>query len=244
MRVNYENTFAVFDQNWNEVKRVYNRRSYQLSQEPDRNNKGLLLVDKQNINLPPGQYHYSVSVRDLGSNHLGIYKGDLDVSHYQVNDFNVSQVVIASNVSPLGEQKPGKFTRGQFNVMPLPSRTFRRDQPVFVYYEVYFLTKDSENKKRYKVDFTIEADRLDRNLASKIFASFGKLVSKSEDKGKITLTFDKEGDAETIAQAEYISIDIKDSPAGHYNLKIDVTDMVSGRTLTRNNEFSIVQPGK
>ncbi|MBN2289277.1 MAG: GWxTD domain-containing protein [Candidatus Glassbacteria bacterium] len=242
VRVNYENTFAVFDQDWNEVKRVYNQRSYQLKQEPDQNNKGLLMVDKQTLNLPPGNYHYSVSVHDLGSDHLGIYKGDMEVTQYEPGVFNVSQILLASNITQLQEnQRPGKFSRGNLNVMPLPSRTFRQDQSVFVYYEIYFLESDSENKKRYNVDFTIEAERLDRNLLSKIAGSFGRMVNRSQEKGKITLTFEKEGDPEKLAQVEWISIDISDSPAGDYKLNIVVTDMASGRKVTRNNVFSIVK---
>ncbi len=244
VRVNYESTFAVFDQEWNEVKRVYNQRSYQLKQEPDRNNKGLLLVDKQTLNLPPGQYHYSVSVRDLGSNHLGIYKGELEVTHYKPDDFSVSQIVLASSVNPHEGTRPGKFTRGRLDVMPLPSRTFLGNQPAFVYYEIYNLAKGADGKKHYKVDFTIEADKLDRNIASKIVASFGGLVGKKEDKGKITLTFDKEGDAESIVEAEYVSIDISDSPPGRYTLNILVTDAVSGKVITRTNEFSVVKAPK
>jgi hypothetical protein len=242
VRVNYESTFAIFDQEWNEVDRVYNRRSYQLGQEPDKNNKGLLLVDKQTMNLPPGDYHYSVSVKDLGSNHLGIYKGDITVTHYKVDEFNVSQIIVSSNITPFDGGKPRKFTRGRYNVMPLPSRAFTPDQAVFVYYEIYNLSKSEEGKKKYNVDFTIEAEKLDRNLANKIFGSFGRLLSRSEEKGKITLTFDKEVDPERIdqiAQAEYVSIDISESPAGEYNITVVVTDISTGNKITRTNMFDI-----
>jgi GWxTD domain-containing protein len=241
VRVNYESTFAVFDQSWNEVDRVYNRRSYQLSQEPDLDNKGLLLVDKQTLNLPPGEYHYSVSVKDLGSENMGIYKGDLDVTHYQPNSFNVSQIVLASNIAPFDGEKRGKFTRGTYNVMPLPSRTFRREQAVFVYYEIYFLNKDDENKKNYHIDFTIEAENLDQNLVAKIFSPFGKLFNSDKDKGKITMTFQKEADPERIVQQEYVSIDISDSPAGEYNLNVIVTDVTTGEQITRKSQFYIVK---
>ena len=243
--VNYESTFAVFDQEWNEVKRVYNKRNYQLQEEPNKNDKGMMMVDRQVMNLPPGEYHYSVNVRDLGNDHLGIYKGDFDVTHYTPGEFNVSQIVLASSINEMQEgQRPGKFTRGNLNVMPLPSRTFRQDQPVFVYYEIYYLTEDSDGKMRYNVDFTIEADKLDRNIASKVFASFGKLVGQSQDKGKITLTFDKEGAPNMAAQVEWISIDISDSPPGDYKLNVVVTDAVSGNKITRDNMFYITKSGK
>lgn len=241
VRVNYESTFAVFDQNWNEVDRVYNRRSYQLSQEPDMKTKGLLLVDKQTLNLPPGEYHYSVSVKDLGNDNMGIYKGDIDVTHYQPDQFSISQIVLASNITPFDGEKRGKFTRGAYNVMPLPSRTFRREQAVFVYYEIYFLTESDEGKKDYHVDFTIEAESLDRNLAAKIFSPFGNLFKSDEEKGKITMTFQKEADPERIVQQEYISIDISDSPAGEYNLSIVVIDVATGHQITRTSKFFIVK---
>lgn len=242
VRVNYESTFAVFDQNWNEVDRVYNRRSYQLSQEPDTDNKGLLLVDKQTLNLPPGEYHYSVSVKDLGSESMGIYKGDIDVTHYQPDQFSVSQIVLASNITPFDGEKRGKFTRGAYNVMPLPSRTFRQQQAVFVYYEIYFLNKNAEGKKEYHIDFSIEADKLDQNLAAKIFSPFGNLFKSDEEKGKITMTFQKEADdPERMVQQEYISIDISDSPAGEYNLHVVVTDMATGQQINRDSKFFIVE---
>jgi len=46
-----------------------------------------------------------------------------------------------------------------------------------------------------------------------------------------------------LAQVEWISIDISDSPPGDYKLNIVVTDAATGRKITRDTVFSIVKPG-
>jgi GWxTD domain-containing protein len=239
VNLQFESTFAVFDRNWEQVKRTYNRRNLNLKQAPNQEDKAAMLLDRQMLNLPGGTYHYAVRVKDLASNRVGTYRGDFEVTAYQPQKFNVSQVLLASSVEP---NKPGgKFAIGDLNVMPMPSQTFRRDQPVFIYYEIYSLGRNAEGRKRFNVDFAIEADKLDRNLASKIVSSLGSLVRKKEDKGKITLTFDKETNSPgAVVQPEYISIDIKDSPPGLYNLNITVTDIASGEKITRNAMLSIV----
>ena len=111
--------------------------------------------------------------------------------------------------------KPGKFTRGQLDILCLPSRTYSKDQKVFIYYEIYFLKKDAEGKKKYRIDFDIEAEKLDRNLTTKVFSAFGSLVGKTVEKKKITLTFDKEqDDPSRLVQPDNFSIDISSSPPG------------------------------
>ncbi|HUU28979.1 MAG TPA: ankyrin repeat domain-containing protein [archaeon] len=241
VRVNYEVTFAIFDQKWNEVKRVYNRRSYQLSQEPDKSIKHLLMMDMQKINLPPGEYHYSVSVRDRGSNRQGVYDGEISVSHYKTYDFNMSQIVLASNITPFEGRRSVKFTRGEYNVMPLPSRTFRHDQGVFIYYEIYFPSTDEEGKKPYNVAVTIESKKLNRKTAPKGSISSGRLAGTKEEKGKITLFFENEGRQDLVTQSEYIILDIRKSPHGKYRINLVVTDAVSGETVNRSIDYYIVK---
>ena len=244
-RIDYECTFAVFDQEWNEVNRAFDKRSYRLRPDPEKVGKGSLLIDNQIMNIPDGEYHYAVSVKDLNSNHLGVYKGDLEVTLYEHGKFNMSQIVLASGITRLeSSSKPDKFARGGLKVMALPSVTFRQDQAVYIYCEIYYLSKDSDGRKRYNIDFSIQADKLDRNLVSKIFTSFGKLVRKKEEKERITLSYDKEQeDPEQFVQPEYITIDISDSPPGRYSLEISVTDSASGKKVVRNASFMVVKAG-
>ena len=241
--VDYECAITLFDQEWNQVARPFDERNYLLKLDPDKAGKGSLVIDRQVVSLPPGQYYYTVSVEDLNSGHIGVYRDTVEVTPYEHGSFNVSQVVLAANISQVEKgQKPGKFTRGRLKVMALPSRTFRRDQKVFIYCEIYYLSEDNQGRKRYNIDFSIKADKLDNGLASKIFSPFGKLLGKKEDKTSVTLTFDKEQEnPDRAVQQEYISIDIIESPPGKYDLNITVTDNATGEKVTRDANFSIVK---
>jgi GWxTD domain-containing protein len=242
-RVDYECTFSLFDREWNQVESAFDRRSYRLNPDPRDVGKGSLAVDRQIMNLRPGNYHYEVNVKDLGSNNMGVYRGNIEVSRYEWNKFSVSQPVLASKIEKVEKgRKPGKFTRGQLDILCLPSRTYSKDQKVFIYYEIYFLKKDADGKKKYRIDFDIEAEKLDRNLTTKVFSAFGSLVGKTVEKKKITLTFDKEqDDPGRLVQPDYFSIDISSSPPGKYNLKITVTDSASGEKATRQTSFTVVK---
>ena len=241
--VDYECAITLFDQEWNQVARAFDERNYLLRPDPDKAGKGSLVIDRQVVSLPPGQYYYTVSVEDLNSGHIGVYRDTVEVTPYEHGRFNVSQIVLTTNITQVEKgQKPGKFARGRLNVMALPSRTFRRDQKVFIYCEIYYLSEDNQGRKRYNIDFSIKADKLDKGLASKIFTPFGKLLGKKEDISSITLTFDKEQEnPDRAVQQEYISIDIIESPPGKYDLNITVTDNATGEKVTRDANFSIVK---
>jgi GWxTD domain-containing protein len=243
--VSYECSYVVFDQDYNIVSRAFDKRSYSLGASPPKAAKGAMLADGQVLNLPAGDYHFAVRVKDLNSEHLGIFRGDIEVTPYEHGKFNVSQILLATDLKKLQEgQKPGKFTRGEFNIIPLPSCTFRKDQQVIIYCEVYYLNEGGQEKKSYSIDFTITADKLDKGLVSKIFSPFGKLLGKREQDQSITMIFQKEQDnPRRVVQPEYISIDISDSPPGKYSLEITVTDNESGEQVTRNAFFMVVEGG-
>ncbi|MFH1069460.1 MAG: GWxTD domain-containing protein [Candidatus Glassbacteria bacterium] len=242
--VNYECALHLYDRDWKEAAGVEDKRMYQLNPAPDEVGKGSLVIDRQAVDLPPGPYHLVVRVKDLNSDYIGLYRDSIQVTRYELDKFNVSQILLATDVNKLpAGQKPGKFTRGELDIMTLPSRTFRRDQKVFVYCEIYYLNADSLGRKNYNIDFSINADLLDKSLISKIISPFGRLLGQKEQDNSITMTFAHEQeDPEKIVQQEYISIDISESPPGKYSLQLNVTDTATGETVGRDEVFYIVKP--
>ena len=54
----------------------------------------------------------------------------------------MSGIEIARRIAPTTEE--GKFVKHGLEVIPMPSFTFKRDQDVFLYFEVYNLTRDAQ----------------------------------------------------------------------------------------------------
>jgi len=242
--VDYECALHLYDRDWQEAAGVEDKRRYQLNPSPDEVGKGSLVIDRQAVDLPPGPYHLVVRVKDLNSDYVGLYRDSIEVTRYEPDKFNVSQILLATEVKKLqAGQKAGKFTRGELDIMALPSRTFRRDQKVFVYCEIYYLNGDSLGRKNYNIDFSVNAERLDKSLISKIFSPFGRLLGQKEQDNSITMTFAHvQEDPGKIMQQEYISMDISESPPGKYSLELHVTDTATGEAVGRDAVFYIVKP--
>ena len=240
--VNYECAYALYDRNWDETARSGGDRSVRLDRKPGDYGKGTLLVHNQSLNLAPGRYSSSISVKDRNSQRLGLYRDSVEVNSYPHNKFGVSAVLLATGMEEKNPGATGRFTRGNLTISVLPSRTFGRDQKAFIYCEIYNLHPDSAGNKDYRVELSVSAEKLDQGLASRIFSPLGRLVGKKEDSNSVTLTFDKrQTAAERMFQQEYFSLDIADSSPGKYSLSLTVNDVAGGETVTRTSYFYVVK---
>jgi len=43
----------------------------------------------------------------------------------------------AADVQEVGRGREGRFVKGEYEVLPLPGGTIYRDQPLYIYYEIY-----------------------------------------------------------------------------------------------------------
>jgi hypothetical protein len=109
---------------------------------------------------------------------------------------------------------------------------FRREQPVYVYYEVYGLDT-SEGEARYRTTYTLSAREPDRNVVARFFSSIGELLSGEEEKGEITYAFDRSQPAPADPLLEYVSLDMAESESGGYVLTVQVDDLVTGQSRQR-----------
>ncbi|MBW3661237.1 MAG: GWxTD domain-containing protein, partial [Gemmatimonadetes bacterium] len=194
---------------------------------------GAMLPGVRNVGIAPGSYQYGLKLTDLNSGRSGVTQGTVAVDDFAARDLAMSGVVLAHNVGPASG--PGPFVRwSRVKVLPLPSRVFRREQPVFVYYEVYGLDAETDGAARYRTTYTLEARSPDRNVVARFFSAVGDLLGGGEERGSVTYSFDRTDPAASDPLLEYVSLDVSDSPAGEYLLTVTLEDTVGGDTVRRS----------
>ncbi|MEJ2151981.1 MAG: hypothetical protein P8Y29_03270, partial [Gemmatimonadota bacterium] len=151
----------------------------------------------------------------------------------------ISGIVLANRINPASDPSNPFVRWGQLKVLPLPSRVFRQSQPVFVYYEVYGLSEDATGTVNYSTTYTFESRQPDRNIIARFFSSVGELLTRGEDEGSITYSFER-SQAGVDPLLEYFSLDVSKSPPGDYVLTVELEDRETGALLKRHVELSLV----
>ncbi len=201
--------------------------------------QGVLIPDILRTGLPSGQreYRYRMRVRDLISTASGTRTGDFEVP--DLRGFSASSLVLASRVERA--EGAGKFNRGAFKIVPLPSLTFRAGQPVFLYYELYGLTAGDDGRVRYHTAYTIRTRERKRNIAVKLLNSVGSLLGSGNERGEeVAIEVDGEG-APADRVPETLALDLNDSEPGLYEIQVRVEDRTAGRTVERRAPFVLVK---
>jgi GWxTD domain-containing protein len=188
--VHVEDGFFLFGEGWDEVHRDLKGGGLELP-EPrpatqtvaDSLHGSHLLVTKE-ATVRPGRYHAIVETwsRDTGA--IGTFREFRDFS-FTDSTLAISDLLLARHIA---EQKPFPETRRDLSVTPNPLRVCQRQEPVFVYFEIYNLTKDSFGRTEYEVSFTVGPPSGD--VDPSLFAAGGApdgpgviQIERSEDEG-------------------------------------------------------------
>ena len=115
--------------------------------------EGILVPGVLKLTLPPGAYRLEVKSQDRLRGRMGAYRQHVVVEPYGKSRLQISDLELAWQVA--AENVDNRFRKGDLNVVPMPSRTFKRGQSVFVYYEIYNLAKDEFGRTNYTVSYTI-----------------------------------------------------------------------------------------
>ncbi|MGH7572740.1 MAG: GWxTD domain-containing protein [Gemmatimonadota bacterium] len=207
------------------------------SSRPIPREAGVMLPGVNTVSIPPGEYRYGMKMTDLNSGRSGITNGSITVNDFNAAGLSLSGIVLASRVEPAADSDNPFVRWDRIKVLPLPSKTFLRSQPVFVYYEVYGL---SGTQASYRTTYTLESREPDRNIVARFFSAVGELLTDDEEEGAITYSFERSLGEDIDPLLEYFSLDVSESPAGEYLLTVEVEDLATGERQRRQVPLTLV----
>jgi GWxTD domain-containing protein len=209
--------------------------SSQLPREP-----GVMLPRVKRMDLPPGEYQYGLKVTDLNSGRAGTVQGSVAFQDFASRGLALSGIVLATAVTPAGDAGDPFVRWGRWRVVPLPSRVFRRSQPVYVYYEAYGLDADPSGA-RWRTTYELGAAEPERNVVARFFSALGeRLTGGEERRGSTATSFERSEPGGVDPLLEFFSLDVSGSHLGDYVLTITIEDLVTGETTRRSVPLALV----
>ena len=197
---------------------------------------GVLWVDQVTADLDPGRYFLAVRVENPVSGAIQIYRQETQVEAYGASLLMVSDLAVAGQMSELSELSEGKFIRGDLEVIPLPSQTFKPEQPIFLYYEVYNLLRDETGQTRYRVDYAVEG--ADETAGVRLLRGIGRLLGIKKEEEGVTVSYEHRGD-QTVEQI-YVALNVAPKPGKRLKIAVTVTDLKVGKRIEATKDVYVM----
>ncbi|NOZ60555.1 MAG: GWxTD domain-containing protein, partial [Calditrichaeota bacterium] len=214
---------TIFDKSWHQISQNKSNQSIPMS-------KNKFSIDLFSTDLPPDSYHISMYVKPEKGKYLGGWKVTAVAEDFTKEKLSMSDIVFAEKIE--AARGKNKFNRGDLFVLPNPMRQFFRKRPMYIYFELYNLTTDSNNQARFEIEYSVEQIS---GSKKKIGNLFGLLSS-----GKSTISTFMEREISGKDSQEYLAIDVSHLKKGRYQLTIKVTDSLSGDIASRSGRVVIV----
>ena len=181
-------------------------------------------IYQKSIPLPPGMYRLNVVVKDVVGGNMNNYETALVVPRFDDEKLGSSSLILADLIEkvPTRSIGTGQFVIGTSKVRPRLTDSFRRDEKLGIYFQIYNFIPD---EKTQKPDGVIEYQ-----------------VTKDGSNEKI---FDFSEDVNTIAgsSAQQVTIEkllpLKDFQPGQYTLKLRVVDKKRKEVLSQSATFTV-----
>lgn len=151
--------------------------------------------------------------------------------------FGMSDILLGDKPSPSGSAAPRRWS----DVTIEPGLGgYDKGASIGLVWEMYELAA-REGSSKYRVAIAVE--RTDRtavgSFAARLVDGLGKAVGREQTaRDKLTISFDRSAAVAPI-HVEFMSLDLSSTSAGSYRLRVDITDLVSGKKTSRVTGFTV-----
>ncbi len=178
----------------------------------------------------PDQHRISIYVEGEQDNQIGGYNLYYQPERFDSSTVQLSSIELSSRIYP--DTARGPFNKHGLKVVPEPAKTFRREQPVFLYYEIYNLPVDRNAAIDYTIEYRLRL--IEKKNASVFSKLFGWIGGDDEE------TFNRvERVARDSVVYDYIGLDLTEKDLGIFELNMVVTVPLTGESAESRTQFDL-----
>jgi GWxTD domain-containing protein len=178
-------------------------------------------IYQKEVPLRPGLYRLDLVVKDVNSGNVGVINTRLRVPQYNDTKLSSSTLIIADDIEGVSANDIGlgQFVIGDVKVRPNLSATFKTDQTMGFYMQVYNLHIDSKSHHS--------------NATVHYLVTRGKNVILKQTDTSATLG----GTGEQIDIEK--KLPLSSMAPGHYKLQVTVIDNTTQQQLVKSADFTV-----
>jgi hypothetical protein len=225
---------GIYDQYWDTAYEVKEREKFSISVSQEAWASSVVM-QMENFQTKPGYYFYEIQIEDEASGRLAAFKDTCIIRNYMIDSLTLSDIILSSTLK-FGERR-GLFRKGDLTYSPHMFTQYEQDETVGLYFEVYNLVFDQDDRTRYQAKWTLSRIEVSREVSfwGSIWQFFEDLFSGETD----TVTSTLEYDGITRDDKVYFNLVLQDQDSGRYELLINVKDKISSMQASRRVEFVI-----
>ena len=217
----------------------FDKSDVEVKMELTTNMKGKVSVGELNFEISPDEVEpiANLSFKSEISDRVGLYYSDLKPKDFRTSDLILSDIEFASNIEPT--PTADHFSKNGLRILPHISEIVHKNNSLFIYFEIYNLTKDTDGDTRYRVEYIIS--RRGAESIAEITRSDTLNIrledSIKRDKNYIAMSDDfVKKDKNTF---EWLAFDLKDLAVGQYVFTVKITDKVKGTSAVTKKHFTL-----
>ncbi|MFC1730994.1 tetratricopeptide repeat protein, partial [candidate division KSB1 bacterium] len=210
-------------------------RAYPLFVSVTKVDRSKALLTKEVIGLVPGEYRFGIQMKQENANKLGIYQPEVTVRDFSGSELMVSDIKLSA-------ERPGRTipvirSREELDLQPYPFPFVSKEQPLVLYFEVYNLMLDPDDRTSYSLTYTVEPAPAEAPAVESLINKLGRFLT-GKRRASISITQERAGTGRTAY--ELIYADISDIPEMDALITVTVHDKTGGKTAESTQEIKII----
>lgn len=225
---NYRIGVFLHDENWNRVMEDIKDNDLRFELSEIDTSSDAVAVNQFTYNIEPDNYHFAIEIQDWYSENVGTFRDELYVEEYGYESLQMSDIQLSWNITFVDPLE--KITRDNLDIEPNPRRYFYKEQPIFIYYEIYnLLLNGLPGATDYTIEYSLQYLEDDFPWITDFVRN---LVLNDERELGVTTKFINRGSEDE--EALFLRVDHNLSKTGPYRLTLTITDNIAAKSVQKS----------